>query len=91
MSFERWVYDHETKPILTKLINGDPSPALTAVAFLKRVKQVLDGSRPTPGSNSQHWVPFHGHYLVFVVSAEDPTVLRLAAVVERPARLSLKI
>jgi hypothetical protein len=50
----------------------------------QRIAVVMAGSRPSASNGSQHVVPFHGHYLVFVASKVSPGTLVLAAVERQP-------
>jgi hypothetical protein len=78
MAFREFRYLREAQAGLASL-------AAEGIAWdevVQRIGQVMAGSRPRPGS--QHVVPFHGHYLVFVASKASRTTLVLAAVVKQP-------
>ena len=78
MAFREFRYLRAARPGLDALATaGVPLDELR-----QRIAQVMAGSRPT--ARSQHVVPFHGHYLVFVVAAGSPATLVLAAVEKQP-------
>lgn len=80
MAFREFRYLRDAQPGLDSLAAAGV-PLADVVA---RIGQVMAGSRPKASDGSQHVVPFHGHYLVFVVSDTSPTTLVLAAVTKQP-------
>jgi hypothetical protein len=80
MAFREFRYRDEALPGLASLAAaGVPFEELR-----QRIALVMAGSRPAARDGSQHVVPFHGHYLVFVASTASPSTLVLAAVEKQP-------